>query len=563
LHELQKRIDELETKLLKKDKIINSLKERVKKTIRTSDNSFSIFETNIMLQEEVDKKTKKLKASLKSFEYLFNNTIETIGLFQDNRCINLNGAGIKIFGFKNLKEAIGKTPFDFIAPTSIELVKYNIVNKVEEPYEAYGIKQDGTIFPVLIQSQYKEIDDKLTRITSLIDLTELKEKEKALKRAKNRAEQATKTKSEFLANMSHEIRTPINGIMGMTTLALQTNLDDKQKHYLKQIDNSSKSLLNIINDILDFSKIEAKKLTIEKVDFNMCDILSQLKSMLEISIEEKDLVFDVSCQHPEDAIFYGDSLRISQVLINLMNNAIKFTNKGFVKIYISHNKNNIITFEVSDSGIGMTKEQQSKLFQAFSQADGSTTRKYGGTGLGLSISKQLVELMGGKIYVESELNVGSKFTFEISLKKGNPNNVIVDTKVDKNALSSLQGSAILLVEDNFVNQEIVIGLLEGSGIKIDIANNGQEAVDNFNANSTKYELILMDLQMPVMGGIEATKLIREKNKNIPIIALTSNAMIEDIEEFQSYKLNEKDILFLDKIKELLNGRKYKEIVEIL
>ncbi len=210
-----------------------------------------------------------------------------------------------------------------------------------------------------------------------------------------------------------------------------------------------------------------------------------------------------------------------------MNNAIKFTDNGRVELSIKRVNNNI-RFTITDTGIGLSKEQIAKLFQSFTQGDGSTTRKYGGTGLGLSISKQLVELMNGKIWCESELGVGSKFIFEIELAKGDESKVIENKKIDLNQINTLKGSNILLVDDNKTNQEIILGLLENSKINIDIANNGAEAVSLFKSNQDKYELILMDLQMPIMGGIEATKIIRVLNQDIPIIALTANAMQEDV-----------------------------------
>ena len=481
---------------------------------------------NQTLEKNIEERTSELNDEKDNFEYLFNNTMEVIGIFEDGNCINLNNAGIKLFKFKNKEAAIGLNVLEFIAPVSRQLARDYVIHKHTHHYEAFAIKQDGEIFPALIMGHAKEERDRNIRVSFLLDLTELKKNEQALEIEKEKAQESNRAKSEFLANMSHEIRTPMNGILGMSHLALETPLNKKQKAYLLNIDNSAKLLLNIINDILDFSKIEAGKLTIEKIDFSMKKLLDNIDTVVSLKAHEKSLEFIMECNFNQENIYYGDNLRISQILINLIGNAIKFTDKGFVKIQIVKQKNDLYRFEVEDSGIGISEEQQVKLFQPFAQADGSTTRKFGGTGLGLSISKQLVDLMGGKIWIESEPNVGSKFIFEIVLEKGNKENILEEKVVSSEQIRTLNGSCILLVEDNHINQEIVIGLLEGSEIAIDIANNGQEAVEKFHKNS--YELILMDLQMPIMDGYEATKIIREKDTTTPIVALTANARSEDV-----------------------------------
>lgn len=501
------------------------------------DNKVELLST---LEEKVNQRTAELEYSNYEFEHVLNNTMEGIAIFKENKCIDVNRAALKLYGFKNISDVLGMNVLDFIAPRSHEKAINNLSSNHTTPYEIFGIKQDGREFPILAKGHDFVHGDRKLRITSVIDLSEIKNKERELSIAKEKAEESTRIKSSFLANMSHEIRTPMNGIIGMTHLVKQMTLDEKQLNYIKKIENSSNNLLGIINDILDFSKIEAGKLEIENIDFDMSEVIQNVRNLVEFKAKEKGLEFSVLFSN-KSTVFYGDSLRIGQILINLLNNAIKFTNKGKVELDIKCLQNEIVQFTVSDTGIGLTKEQQVKLFKSFSQADISTTRKYGGTGLGLSVSKQLVELMDGIIWVQSEEGEGSDFIFEIKLPHGDVNNINtlsddISTNNLYESMQTLKGSNILLVEDNSTNREITHALLEHSQINIDDAFNGAMALSMFKQK--EYELILMDIQMPIMDGYEATLEIRKINKDIPIIALTANAMKEDVLKTQKSGMNE-------------------------
>ncbi|MCP4695742.1 MAG: PAS domain S-box protein [Gammaproteobacteria bacterium] len=388
------------------------------------------------------------------------------------------------------------------------------------------------------------------------DITERKQAENEVKEAKEAAEAANQAKSEFLANMSHEIRTPMNAVIGFTRLALQTGLTDKQRDYLNKTKTSAYSLLNLLNDILDFSKIEAGKLKFESVKFQLDDIINNLSEVLNQAATDKGLEFTALIAPDVPRALEGDPLRLRQVLTNLINNAIKFTEKGGVAVNVTQtdelNEADFsqvkLRFSVQDTGIGLSLEQIQKLFRSFSQADGSTTRKFGGTGLGLAISKQLAELMGGAIGVESEAGKGSTFWFTAAFTRqadsraaSEPRDMKMPaTNEDEHSheiLRKIQGACVLLVEDNPINQQLATEILKQAGIRVIVAGNGKEALEKLAepvelAKNGAFDAVLMDIQMPVMDGYEAARLIRDnpRYEKLPVIAMTANALKGDEEK---------------------------------
>ncbi len=619
-------------------------------------------------------------------ESLISNMGEGVyGVDANGNCTWINQKALDMLGFGK-EEVLYKnqhTMFHHHKPSN-ELynaaecpIHQTLQDNISREAEDYFIKKDGSFFPVELSVASVHDDG---AIVIFRDVTQKKAYENAILEEKKKAEEANSAKSQFLANMSHEIRTPMNAIIGLNQMMFDTDLSDKQRNLISKVNSSSKMLLGIINDILDYSKIEAKKLELECKAFEVESILSQLRVLFGATAINKDVELYFHIKNDVPYMVLGDELRLSQVLTNLLSNALKFTHHGSILLNINlkeklDEQHAILSFTLSDTGIGMNEQHLQKLFTPFTQADSSTTRKYGGTGLGLTISKRIIEAMGGTLIAQSLKGIGTTFSFElkveveawddsIAISKDELNKVLIvddqeisreilkdilikfgcvcdeakdgeeailmvkEADINQNAykiilmdwqmpklngketikrihemlksgeikskaptilmvsahaidevnlaeveidsflskpvtsstlfdalsnaknssfkkikevetgeLPNFSGIKILLVEDNIINQEVASMMLHRVGIEVEVANNGKEALDRYLLNLSQYDLVFMDLHMPVMNGYEAAKHIREHDKNIPIIALSAAALLEDVQKAKESGMN--------------------------
>lgn len=489
-----------EKKIIENNNRLNAILESTRNLIYAFDKNFNLISFNSSFK-------KNLEHLLKSNDIIKNDiNLHDLQLDQD-RVTSL---------IANIEHCLKGEQF-----TVLEQVSFSNIKTAVPWYETTFnpiFNSTGDVTGVAIYSQ---------------DVTDNKKFEQELLQAKNDAIAAAQTKSEFLSNMSHEIRTPMNAIIGLTGLLLEEKFEGTTLENIKSIKYSADNLLVIINDILDFSKIEAGKVTFEQIDFDLRLRMTELRKTFEHRTKEKGLSFDINIDKTIPQVIKGDPYRLNQILFNLVGNAIKFTSEGFIKVRVkiveNNNENISLEFEIQDSGIGIAENQQSKIFESFTQANTDTTRKYGGTGLGLAITKNLIQLQGGKIKIKSKVGEGTSFIATIPFHTSDIDS-LDNNKDQKTELADLSSLTILLVEDNLMNQFVAKQFFKKWKNELVIANHGAEAI-TILIERDDIDLVLMDLQMPEMSGFQAAEIIRAensvvKNPDIPIIALSADAFLE-------------------------------------